>query len=507
MTVCWRPSQAQIDRAKITAFARKAGALAGRDLSRYEDLYRWSVDEPALFWELVWQDCRVIATQKGAQVLVDGGLMPGAKWFPQARLNFAENLLRKADDREAVIFRSEDGSERRLTRRALYEEVAKLAAALRDMGVVAGDRVAAFMPNLPETVIAMLAASSIGAVWSSCSPDFGVSGVVDRFRQVEPKILIASDGACYNGKRFDNLEKISEIAEQIPSIEQLILVPYIKNGKAIKGDNRGKSWPDLLQEYRHVKEIEFKQLPFDHPLYILFSSGTTGVPKCIVHGAGGTLLQHLKEHQLHCDIRPGDRVFYFTTCGWMMWNWLVSALAGEATVMLYDGSPFYPDGNVLWNYAQEERFTLFGTSAKYIDALQKAGLSPANSHDLLALRTLCSTGSPLAPASFDYVYSEIKQDLDLASISGGTDTFPVLRLAILFCRFIAGSCNVAGWVWLSRCWMKKATARDMKRVNWSAPDHFPPCPRASGMIRRGRSITRPISIVIPASGVTATMCV
>ncbi len=420
MTVCWTPSSQQIEDAQITDFARHASKLSGQNLQKYPDLYDWSIKDREAFWGLIWERASIIASERGDIVLDEGDKMPGAKWFPQARLNFAQNLLRHADDREALVFRGEDRVEQRYTRRELYQAVAKLAAALRGFGVGPGDRVAAYMPNLPQTIIAMLAATSLGAVWSSCSPDFGVNGVVDRFKQIEPKILIAADGVFYNGKSFDNVEKIKAIREKIPSIEQTILVPYTMSAEQLTVGDELHLWPHLLAG-RNETSIHFAQLPFDHPLYILFSSGTTGVPKCIVHGAGGTLLQHMKEHQLHSDIKAGDRVFYFTTCGWMMWNWLVSALASEAVVMLYDGSPFYPDGNVLWDYARDENITLFGTSAKYIDALQKAHLSPKSSHQLNALRCICSTGSPLAPASYDYVYEHIKKDVNLASISGGTD--------------------------------------------------------------------------------------
>ena len=420
MDALWTPSSKQIEAAQMTAFAQRASALSGQDLHKYDDLYAWSIKEREAFWGLVWDHAPIIASTSGEQVLVDGDKMPGASWFPQARLNFAENLLRDADDREALVFRGEDRVKQRYTRREVNSAVAKLAAALRDFGVEPGDRVAAYMPNLPETIIAMLAATSLGAIWSSCSPDFGVNGVVDRFKQIEPKILIAADGVFYNGKSFNNVEKINAIRKKIPSIERTILVPYVSTAEQLSVEEGLVLWPELLDQRSETK-IQFAQLPFDHPLYILFSSGTTGVPKCIVHGAGGTLLQHMKELQLHCDVRAGDRVFYFTTCGWMMWNWLVSALASRAVVMLYDGSPFYRDGNALWDYAQDEQITLFGTSAKYIDALQKAHLSPKNTHDLGSLRLICSTGSPLAPASHDYVYEHIKGDVNLASISGGTD--------------------------------------------------------------------------------------
>ena len=441
MTVCWTPTSRQIEAAQLTIFARQASEQSGLNLQKSEDLYAWSIDDREAFWGLVWDRAPIIASERGDKVLLDGDKMPGARWFPQARFNFAENLLRNADDREAVVFRGEDRVKQRYTRRELYAKVAKLAAALRGFGVVPGDRVAAYMPNLPETIIAMLATSSIGAIWSSCSPDFGVTGVVDRFRQIEPRILIAANGVYYNGKSFDNGEKITAIRDEIPSIEQVIVVPYIGSGGKL--DEGMSWWPDVLNGCDDTI-IPFAQLPFDHPLYILFSSGTTGVPKCIVHGAGGTLLQHMKEHQLHCDLRAGDRMFYFTTCGWMMWNWLVSALASEAVVMLYDGSPFYPDGNVLWDYAQEEKITLFGTSAKYIDALQKAHLSPGATHDLSALRTICSTGSPLAPASFDYVYEHIKQDVNLASISGGTDIVSCFALGNAVLPVIRGELQCRG---------------------------------------------------------------
>jgi acetoacetyl-CoA synthetase len=346
--------------------------------------------------------------------------MPGARWFPGARLNFAENLLKRRDDGDAIVFRGEDRVRRRMSYADLNGEVSRLARAMREAGVTTGDRVAGMMPNMPETVIAMLAATSIGAVWSSCSPDFGVDGVIDRFGQIEPRLLFAAEGYFYNGKPVDCLEKLEEIVLRLPSVEQTIVVPYTREEPCLAPIARAVAWGDFIADHE-PGEIAFERLPFDHPVYILYSSGTTGAPKCIVHGAGGTLLQHMKEHVLHCDIKPDDRVFYFTTCGWMMWNWLVSTLASQATVLLYDGSPFYPSGHVLFDYADYEGMTLFGTSAKYIDALNKAGLKPRETHGLDTLKTMTSTGSPLAPESFDYVYRDIKADLHLASIAGGTD--------------------------------------------------------------------------------------
>jgi acetoacetyl-CoA synthetase len=386
----------------------------------FEVLYRFSIDHTEKFWESVRDFAGARAAAWGEATLRDGDRMPGARWFEGARLNFAENLLCRRDDADAIVFRGEDRVRRRLSYAELYDEVSRLAQALRAAGVSAGDRVGGYLPNMPEAVIAMLAATSIGAVWSSCSPDFGVEGVLDRFGQIRPTIVFAADGYYYNGKALDCLEKLEEILLRLPSVERCVIVPYTRTEPAIGELARAVLWSDFIGGHGPA-EIAFAQLPFDHPVYILYSSGTTGVPKCIVHGAGGTLLQHMKEHQLHCDIKPGDRVFYFTTCGWMMWNWLVSALASRATLLLYDGSPFYPSGNVLFDFADYEGMTLFGTAAKFIDAVAKAGLKPRETHGLETLRTITSTGSPLAPESFDFIYRDIKADVHLASISGGTD--------------------------------------------------------------------------------------
>jgi acetoacetyl-CoA synthetase len=436
----WSPSPERIDAANITRFRRFIEFEYAVTLADHDALYDWSVENIEAFWVSVWRDGKVISSQVWDEVLVHGDRMPGAKWFPGARLNFAENLLRRRDDADALVFRGETGVMRRLTFAELHDRVARLATALRADGVVAGDRVVGFMPNLPETVVAMLAAVSIGAVWSSCSPDFGASGVIDRFGQIEPKVLFTADGYFYNGKTIDSLERVRDIAAQCPSIERLVVVPYVDEQPDLSILKDAVDF-DVVDFDAYLGdgpggEIDFAQLPFDHPLYIMYSSGTTGMPKCIVHGAGGTLLKNLCEHRLHTDVKADDKLFFFTTCGWMMWNWLVAGLAAEATIMLYDGSPFYPDGEVLWRYAEDEAISIFGTSAKYLAALEKAGLRPGDKHDLSAMRCLMSTGSPLAPEGFDYVYDAIKQDVCLSSISGGTD--------ILGC-FALG--NPAGPVW------------------------------------------------------------
>ncbi len=411
----WTPPQDRIDASNLAAFARKAG-LPGGD---YAAIHAWSVNEREAFWSAVWEDGGVIG-DRGTRVL-GRDVMPGAEFFPDARLNFAENLLRRNDDTEALVFRGEDKAGSRLTWAELHALVSRIQQMLQAEGVGAGDRVCAMMPNLPETIACMLAVTSLGAIWSSCSPDFGERGVLDRFGQIEPKVFIACDGYWYAGKRLPIADKLGAIVPQLTSAAKIIIVDYLGEAADIAARlPRAQSLADAVAPFA-ARPVTFVRMPFNHPLYILFSSGTTGVPKCIVHGAGGTLLQHLKEHRLQCDVRPGDRVFYFTTCGWMMWNWLASGLAAEATLILFDGSPMHPRNEVLFDYAQEERVTLFGTSAKYIDSCRKAGLTPHTTHDLSTVRLLTSTGSPLAPESFDYVYDAIKPDVHLASISGGTD--------------------------------------------------------------------------------------
>ncbi len=418
----WQPAPEAVKQANLTGFRRKLNESHNAGLADYDALYSFSITHPAAFWSALWDYCGVIGEKGDEPYLTQENSVFEARFFPAARLNFAENLLKNRGDDPAVVFRGESGIERSLSGRELYDLVAKLRLAFAESGLKQGDRVAAMLPNIPETIAMMLAVTSLGAVWSSCSPDFGAAGVLDRFGQIKPKFFITCDYYDYNGKSHDVLAKASEIAAGLESLQGSIIVPY--SGKVgERADFDAITMQDFIGPYDAgaAAEINFERFAFEHPLYILFSSGTTGKPKCIAHGAGGTLLQHLKEHVLHCDIKPGERVFYFTTCGWMMWNWLVSGLAAEAVLLLYDGSPFYPDGNVLFDFAQDTKANVFGTSAKFIDAVKKAGLEPVKTHDLAAMRLLCSTGSPLAPESFDYAYTSIKPDMQLASIAGGTD--------------------------------------------------------------------------------------
>jgi len=417
----WQPSPERARATQLHAFRAELAERVGAALPDYRTLHRCSVEQREVFWPAVWDFCGVVG-ERGARVLVDGERMPGARWFPDARLNFAENLLQRRGAAPALVARDETGARRVVSWNELHGEVSKGAQALRAAGVRAGDRVAGYLPNGAEAVLAMLATASLGAVWSSCSPDFGVEGVVDRFGQIEPRVLFAAAGYAYNGKHHDLRERVAEIGRKLPSFERVVT-----------------SWADLTAPFA-AREIAYERLPFDHPLYVLYSSGTTGPPKCIVHGAGGTLLQHLKEHRLHVDLRPDDVLFYFTTTGWMMWNWLASGLASGAALVLYDGSPFHPGPAALFDLARDERVSIFGTSAKFLDAARKAGLRPRETHALPKLRAVLSTGSPLAPEGFDFVYDAVAPDVQLASISGGTD--------IVSC-FVCG--DPSGPVWRGEC--------------------------------------------------------
>ena len=426
-TPLWQPSEDRIQRSNMTAFMAAVAERWGIDFPDTDALHKFSVSEREKFWQSVIDFAGIRAQTWGVRVLVDPDKMPGAKWFPDARLNFTENMLTLPDgvelDAEAMVFRGEDVVERRLTFREVRERVSVLAQALAAVGIEPGDRVVGYLPNMPETILAMLSTSSLGAVWSSCSPDFGAQGVLDRLGQIEPKILFSVDGYHYNGKRHDSLSKTAEIAAELPSLQKTVIIPYgdIAPTNIDLGALPGAVLIDDFTGPFQPGDITFAQLPFDHPLYILFSSGTTGPPKCIVHSQGGALLKHATEQILHCDIKPGDRVFFFTTCGWMMWNWLASGLGWGATLLLYDGSPFYPTPAALFDFADAEQMTLFGTSAKFIDAMAQAGLAPMETHDLGSLKTFCSTGSPLVAEGFDYVYAKVINDIPLVSFSGGTD--------------------------------------------------------------------------------------
>jgi len=416
----WQPSQDRILKTNMYRFIQFINERHGKNFSDYPALYQWSVDNIADFWAAIWDFADIRASQPYTEVIDDATKMPGAKWFGGARLNFAENLLRYRDDRVALVFKGEDQNTVRITYAQLYDEVARVAKALRDMGVSVGDRVVGFMPNMPQTTIAMLAATSIGATWSSCSPDFGIKGVLDRFGQIKPKVIFTANGYFFKGKKLDSLERIANILKNLPSIEKVVVVPYTDPAPDISAVPKAVNFADFKSAEANL-EIDFAQLPFDHPLYIMYSSGTTGLPKCMVQSAGGILVHQMKELILHTDLRREDVIFYFTTCGWMMWNWLTSALSVGATVVLFDGNPFHPHPGALWEMAEQEKITVFGTSAGYLTALQNFGITPGKTYDLSPLRAVLSTGSPLSEEGFDFVYSEIKKDLQLASISGGTD--------------------------------------------------------------------------------------
>jgi len=418
--ILWKPTKKQIQESQMTRFTEFVNDHHQLSLQNYNELYNWSVKNIAEFWHTFWDYSKITHTGKIESVVDYDSKMPGAKWFSGIKLNFTENLLKYRDDKIALIFKGEGRKPLYITYKQLYEKVSVLAGAMRELGVKPGDRITGFLPNMPIAVIAMLASASIGAIWSSCSPDFGIKGVLNRFQQIKPKIMFTVDGYYYNGKKFNYLDKVKQIAKQLPSLKYVVINPYISHSVDLSDIPNGISYRNFIQK-NNQNELYFEQLPFDHPLYIMYSSGTTGMPKAIVHGVGGTLIQHLKELHLHTNLTHEETIFYFTTCGWMMWNWLVSSLTVGATVVLYDGSPFYPDGNTLWNLADELGITIFGTSAKYIASCEAAGVEPRISVDLSRLKILLSTGSPLLPENFDYVYTKIKKDVVLSSIAGGTD--------------------------------------------------------------------------------------
>jgi acetoacetyl-CoA synthetase len=446
--ILWQPSPERVAQTQLAAFQnhlRDAGFDVGSD---YASFHSWSLSHSDEFWRQIWQYCGVRGAM-GADLLADGDRMPGARFFPQAALNFAENLLLGgSDDQVAIIFRREDGMRSEWSYADLRSQVAKLRAAMVRVGIQRGDCIAGFLPNIPEAVAAMLAAASLGAIWSSCSPDFGVPGVVDRFGQIQPKLLLAADGYVYKGRSFDTRDKLSGILEQVPSVETVVVIPFVSADAAAEAADAidgGHTWDDFLASASVVPEVmPFEPVDFNHPLYVMYSSGTTGKPKCIVHGHGGTLLQHLKEHRLHTDLRAGERLFYFTTTGWMMWNWLVTALAGGTTIVLFDGNPFHPGAETLWKVVDEEKVDVFGTSAKFIDACKKAGYLPGKELPLENLRAVLSTGSPLVPESFDFVYEHVKQDLQLSSITGGTDIVSCFALGCPVLPVRRGEITVAG---------------------------------------------------------------
>jgi len=467
----WKPNESQILNANVTKFISFVNQERGLKLSNYWDLHQFSIDHSDNFWRLCADYCGAVGDFSGPKRV--GESMVDTQWFPEAKLNFAETMLSRRDEKDAIVFRGENKIELRLSFSDLYLQVAKVQSHMRSCGVGPGDRVAAFLPNHPAAIIGMLATTSIGAIWSSCSPDFGRQGVLDRFGQIEPKMIFVVDGYYYNGKAHDTIERVKSFLDDLPSVEKVVMVEYIQT---YTGDIENCSTLLEITSNLPDKEVEFKQVPFDHPLYILYSSGTTGAPKCIVHGHGGTLLQHLKEQQLHADIRKDDRVFYFTTCSWMMWNWLVSALASKATLMLYDGSPFYPGAKALWDFAEAEKFTLFGTSAKYIEALQKVGFSPKSGRNLEALRGMASTGSPLSAEGYDFVYSEIKDDLHLASISGGTDIVSCFVLGVPTLPVYRGEIQAPGLGMDVQVWNDQGESVRQQRGELICAQSFPSRP-------------------------------
>jgi len=416
----WEPSADRIRATNMYRFMHFINERYGQDFQEYAPLYQWSVENIPEFWAAFWEFAEVKASKPYDRVVDGLDKLPGAKWFPGARLNFAENLLRYRDDRVALAFKGEEKDTVYMTYAELYDDVARLARSLKEAGIRPGDRVGGFVPNMPQAITAMLAATSLGAVWSSCSPDFGIKGVLDRFGQIKPRVLFTADGYFFKGNAFDSMDRVADILKDLPTIEKVVVIPYTRRKPDVSKVPNAVYYDDFKSSEADL-EIPFEQLPADHPLYIMFTSGTTGLPKCMVQSAGGILVHHLKELILHSDLKPEDTIFYFTTCGWMMWNWLVSSLAVGARLVLFDGNPFHPDPGALWKMAQDEKITIFGTSAGYITALQGADVRPGDNYDLSPLKAVLSTGSPLSEENFEYIYSAVKQDLQLASIAGGSD--------------------------------------------------------------------------------------
>lgn len=473
MQALWQPRPEQIQKTRLHQFIEQSTSGCGN----YHELYNWSIENPELFWSEVWDFCGITG-EKGARVLEKAKRFQDNRWFPQAKLNFAENCLKIRDDRDAIVFRGEDKLYKKMSYRELFYAVSSLANAFRHFGIKQGDIIAGVMPNMPETIIATLACAAVGAVWTSASPDFGVNGLVDRFSQSTPKLLITVDGYYYNGKSHPVTAKIDAMTQAVPSIEKVLVVNYLtKPSSTPDRPDKKQSFDQVLLEYA-TNQLSPEQLPFSHPLYVLYSSGTTGKPKCIVHSAGGTLIQHLKEHQLHCDIHVNDRVFFYTTCGWMMWNWLVSTLASGACIMLYDGSPFYPSDTSLLDYAEQEQCSFFGTSPKYLETLAKKGIQPIVTHPLSQLRTLASTGSVLAPETFDYVYHAIKRDINLASISGGTDIVSCFALGCSTEPVYRGQIQVRGLGMAVKVYNSEAQAIEQQRGELVCTQPFPSMPVA-----------------------------
>jgi len=471
----WEPSEKRIRQTNMFRFMCTINEKHQKDFSDYSDLYKWSIGNIPEFWEAMWDFADIIASKEAQQVVDDLGKMPGAKWFPGARLNFAENLLRYRDDQIALIFNGESQVDKKMTYAQLYDEVARIAEALRNVGIEPGDRVVGFMPNMAETVVAMLAATSLGATWSSCSPDFGIKGVLDRFGQIKPKVLFTADGYFFKGKRIGCLGRIDNILKELPSIKTVVVVPYTESAPDIHAVRNAVNYSDFRSDESGLT-LRFEQLPFDHPLYIMYSSGTTGLPKCMVQGAGGILIHHMKELMLHTDLKRDDTIFYFTTCGWMMWNWLVSSLSIGATLVLYDGNPFHPSPDVLWQMAQDEKITVFGTSAGYIAALQNTGLEPGKVYDLNSLRAVLSTGSPLSDEGFEFIYDSVKSDLQLASIAGGTDINGCFALGNPMGPVYAGELQCRGLAMSVKAYDENGQSVIKQQAELVCTDPFPSMP-------------------------------